>query len=398
MTFFRFLFSFLCGVNAVLAGFISPQRHSQRYARATADKCKNFVEGHFSFCSAAGYNETFQFPETLTEDNMEYVAKAVGQRIRRAIGDCAQESLAMSVICSFVLPQCSTGKRVLPCKRVCGEFLKQCESKIPNFILEYSIPLCHVLPDETASSGKCHEPPNFSTNDSVKGPLDRNCSKLIFPACKTLGIYNYTLVSEQHQKRMYTYAYRREYKEGELETSFPPRIQKMLDKYPRCQENIKKLYCGEYMPPCFADEFAANGHGYYTICQSVCDQIKNGCPGFFRNDFQDSQYCSTSGNETTSHGYCRRQGWPSPFFWARYVTATLSTSVPLATSPKGPATSPKPAGDKKVVIAVTVVVAVVVVGVLLGGAIWWKWQLVPGQLGYKKQKDDVAPLEKNMEL
>lgn len=115
------------------------------------------------------------------------------------------------------------------------------------------------------------------------GPLDRNCSKLIFPACKTLGIYNYTLVSEQHQKTMYTYAYLKEYKEGELETSFPPRIQKMLDKYPRCQENIKKLYCGEYMPPCFADEFAANGHGYYTICQSVCDQIKNDCPGFFRS-------------------------------------------------------------------------------------------------------------------
>ena len=88
--------------------------------------------------------------------------------------------------------------------------------------------------------------------------------------------------------------------------------------------------------------------------------------------------------------------WKFHLFFA--PAATLSTSVPLATSPKGPATSPKPAGDKKVVIAVTVVVAVVVVGVLLGGAIWWKWQLVPGQLGYKKQKDDVAPLEKNMEL
>ena len=144
------------------------QKHSRRYARAT-DKCNNFVEGHFSFCSAAGYNETFPFPEILTEDNMEYAAKAVESRILQALRSCPRESLAMSIICSFVLPQCSKGKRVLPCKRVCGEFLKRCETKMSNFTLEYSIQLCHVLPDEKPSGGKCYEPPNFSANDSVKG-------------------------------------------------------------------------------------------------------------------------------------------------------------------------------------------------------------------------------------
>ena len=147
------------------------QKHSRRYARST-EKCNNFVEGHFSFCSAAGYNETFPFPEILTEDNMEYAAKAVELRIGRALGGCAQESLAISMICSFVLPQCSNGNRLLPCKRVCGEFLKRCETKMSDFSLEYTIPLCHVLPDKNATSGKCFEPPNFSTNDSVKGMSD----------------------------------------------------------------------------------------------------------------------------------------------------------------------------------------------------------------------------------
>lgn len=389
--FFSFFLLFFCGLNAaVFAGFTGSLRKHSRYARSTG-QCKTFVEGPFRFCSAAGYNETFQFPPGLTKGKMEYVANKLQSRIYRGLDGCANESLAWAMACSLMVPQCSKGQRVLPCKRVCSEYLKKCEKRLPNFILEYSIPLCHVLPDKKASSGKCHEPPNFRTNDSIKGPLDRNCSKLIFPACKTLGVSNFTLVSEDHQKKFYTFAYDKEYKEGKLETNFPPRLLNSLKKYPKCQKNIKRLFCGEFMPPCFADEFALKGHGYYTICQSVCDQITKDCPGFFRNDFPDAEYCSTSGKETTSHGFCRRSGWPSPFLWARYIEAPTVT-------PSVPATTPEPTAVKGGIIAVAVVVTFLLVAVGIGGAIWWKWWRVPGQSAYKRQEDDVAPLEQNIEI
>jgi len=82
------------------------------------------------------------------------------------------------MICHYVIPQCSEGKRVYPCKRVCGELLKQCEEKIEEPFIGYFIASCHVLPDELSSSGKCFEPPNFSTNDSIKGKHKRYLNHL----------------------------------------------------------------------------------------------------------------------------------------------------------------------------------------------------------------------------
>ena len=117
---------------------------------------------------------------------------------------------------------------------------------------------------------------------TLTGPLDRNCSPLIIPACKNLGVSNYTLVSLKQQKRLYQFYYRKEYKEGNVETNDPPGLVTLSKKYPRCKNNIKKLYCGEYLPPCFPDEPSAEGPGFYTICQSVCDEITRDCPDFFR--------------------------------------------------------------------------------------------------------------------
>lgn len=115
----------------------------------------------------------------------------------------------------------------------------------------------------------------------LTGPLDRGCQDLIIPACKNLGVSNYTLISLEQQKRLYKYTYKKEYQEGDLETDFPPVIQVLLQKYPKCQDKLKMLYCGEFLPPCFQHE-SAEGPGFYTICQSVCDEITRDCPDFFR--------------------------------------------------------------------------------------------------------------------
>jgi len=205
-------------------------------------------------------------------------------------------------------------------------------------------------------------------------------------------VSNYTLISLEQQKRLYKYRYGKEYKVGNVETIFPPLLQKLFQKYPKCQENLKKLYCGEYLPPCFPHAPAAEGPGFYTICQSVCDEITRDCPDFFRNDFPDAEYCSFAGKENTSHGYCRRREWPPPFAWARYVIVSEPTTP--SSSTKGP----KSKGAKAWIIALAVVVPLLIVGLILGGAIWWKWRRVPSQSGYTKQADDTAPLEGAMEL
>ena len=50
-------------------------------------------------------------------------------------------------------------------------------------------------------------------------------------------------------------------------------------------------------------------------------------------------------------------------------------------------------------IVVPVVVSLIIVGLIVLAAIWkeWRWNRVP-RFGYKKQEDDMAPLETAAEL
>ena len=89
---------------------------------------------------------------------------------------------------------------------------------------------------------------------------------------------NHTLISAAFQKTLYELQYKKPYLAGNVDPGFPPNVQEVLKKYPKCQENIKKLYCGERFPPCFKEE----GKGFYSICKSVCSEILRDCPNFFR--------------------------------------------------------------------------------------------------------------------
>ena len=110
------------------------------------------------------------------------------------------------------------------------------------------------------------------------GPLDRGCEELIIPACKNLGLYNYTLSSIIAQEDQYYWFYQKNYTADNLETEFPDFAQEMFELYPKCQENIKKLFCGQHFPPCFPHE----GLRLYTLCKPLCDAIARDCPEFFR--------------------------------------------------------------------------------------------------------------------
>lgn len=131
--------------------------------------CANLVNSPFEICTIAGYNHTIPFPEKLDDSGKRESAKFLTTWLKTF--RCATPNLAAALECSLIVPKCgSNGQRVYPCKRVCGELLKQCSNSenVDNEILvEFMVGLCLSLPDEAPNGDNCFEPPNFTTNDSV---------------------------------------------------------------------------------------------------------------------------------------------------------------------------------------------------------------------------------------
>lgn len=146
----------------------SVARTNEVFAIPSDSKCYSFTDGPLSFCSRSGYNTTFKYPEELTDSILKGVAMYV-QQVVSTFDNCSMDAIVgESLMCSFFIPHCKGGKRIYPCKRVCGEFLKKCLHMIPANFADYLIAICHMLPDKN-DDRECFEPPNFKTNDSVKG-------------------------------------------------------------------------------------------------------------------------------------------------------------------------------------------------------------------------------------
>lgn len=171
----------LCNFDAIFC-LAEPRR-----PRAS-DRCHSFVDGPFDFCSTkVGYNTTFKYPDFLTDSLLAQTAKSYTKWFT-TMKNCSSNGLAETLVCHYIIPHCSGGKRIYPCKRVCSEFLKQCEDELYVTHMEFIIRTCHTLPDSA-----CFEPPNFSTNDSVKGKYKRHLNYLtklslfIFPLQTVTG-------------------------------------------------------------------------------------------------------------------------------------------------------------------------------------------------------------------
>lgn len=140
------------------------------FCESNDGQCTSLVNGPFDICTKAGYNDTLPFPEELT-DKLKTEFAAFLPRIIKPWQNCSSWSLAAAVECSFYFPKCSAGERVVPCRRVCGELLKQCSSQVGNdyreIYMDFVLAECTMLPNGKAGSDRCFEPPNFTTNDSV---------------------------------------------------------------------------------------------------------------------------------------------------------------------------------------------------------------------------------------
>lgn len=345
-------------------------------------KCVSLSNGHFDFCTKGGYNSTLSFPKEFTAERQAQMAEFL-MFIIEQWRNCTTTSLATAMECSFFLPKCSSeGTRVYPCRRVCGELLKQCQKDTGEFrelYMDLFLASCLILPNETASSEKCFEPPGFSPNNNVSSPLDRGCQNLIFPACKNLGLYNHTIFTESVQKKLYYLIYNRTYGDGQLlDQGFPMVIEMQVAKYPKCATNIKKLYCGDLFPPCFPEEGSPT---FKTLCRSVCNDIQRECPDYFGENYLSAEMCALFAPGNTSHGFCDRTEWPEPFFWLTYLGEDFNTEPPSV--------EPTDEGPKGWVIAVAVLTSLIIVALGLAGLIWWKWRgIAPASwLGYKKQQD-----------
>lgn len=356
---------------------------------ADGDPCVSLVDSPFKICRNAGYDQTTPFPEHITEARKrEFAIENV--RYINSTRNCAARGLAEAIECSFLAPKCnSLGDPIYPCRQVCAEYLKQCEFELND--LEFLISYCLVLPNGSSSCAPCFAPPNFTTNENETGPLDRGCEELIIPACKNLGLYNYTLSSIIAQEDQYYWFYQKNFTADNLETEFPDFAQDMFELYPKCQENIKKLFCGQHFPPCFPHE----GLRLYTLCKPLCDAIARDCPEFFRHNLPGAEYCATMAKGKSEHGFCQSTKMPEEFSWLDYAEATKSPRV--TTKALTTIASAKTKEIKDWAIIVTVLLSMVVVGIVVWIVFCWKMRHIPTPAyskQYKRQTNvDMHPVE-----
>ena len=159
---------------------------------STDGQCISLVNGPFDICTKAGYNNTLPYPKELTEKTKNDIARYL-PRFINYWENCSAPTLATTMECAYIVPKCSQGKRVYPCRRVCGELLKRCNTNLQmdddnvyrEIYMDFVLATCVVLPNATASSNKCYEPPNFTTNNSVPSEYFSTVSRLIFTSLIT---------------------------------------------------------------------------------------------------------------------------------------------------------------------------------------------------------------------
>lgn len=352
-------------------------------AHPMSNHCVSLKETRFEMCMSAGYDKTFPFENDFTEAEQQEVAREFTE-ILKSMKNCSHDGLAELIECSLFVPKCNMlGEPVYPCRQACAEYLRRCEYELSKHALDYLIPWCLLLSNGSVGHAPCFQPSNFTANESAPGPLDRGCQELIFPACKNIGAFDHTLISVSMQKKLYSWFFKKEYNANSTETEFPGAVRKLLDQYPKCQENIKKLFCGEHFPPCFLDESPR----VYSLCQPLCDQIATDCPGFFSQDLIASEYCSSKARAHSIHGYCHTTEWPASFEWFHHEATTKSPSL-ITESHQG---------TQAWKIFIAVFIPVLVVGLVVAVAIWMKKRthrsLVAYIKHYEKDADDTFPLE-----
>ena len=89
------------------------------------------------------------------------------------------------------------------------------------------------------------------------------------------------------------------------------RLVNLMKNFSKCSTNIKKLFCAEYLPPCFAHE----GIAFYTACKDVCRNVSFQCPELFDTPLRFFFYCEKLAFGEPYNGFCKHTSWPPPMKW-----------------------------------------------------------------------------------
>lgn len=120
----------------------------------------------FQRCIEVGYNYTARFPENFT-----FHENIIGDHLERETLQFKQCSKYLDVVmCSIFVPKCVEDhySPILPCRRICDEFVKDCEPIVNYDKLEWIKGLCRLLPSkqDDKKSTECLEPATHKLRDN----------------------------------------------------------------------------------------------------------------------------------------------------------------------------------------------------------------------------------------
>lgn len=123
--------------------------------------CQRLNPSLFQRCIKAGYNYTAYFPGNTTLH--EYIIAYHIDRETRQFGQCSK--YLDTILCSIFVPKCVEDlyRPVLPCRRVCEDFVRDCELKVDYERLEWIKGLCRLLPStgNQSKADECLQPANY---------------------------------------------------------------------------------------------------------------------------------------------------------------------------------------------------------------------------------------------
>lgn len=130
--------------------------------------CQQLNPSLFQRCIKTGYNFTAHFPGNNSALHENIIANHL-QRETRQFEHCSE--YLNTIMCAIFVPKCVEDhySPVLPCRRICEDFVRDCEVKVDYEKIEWIKGLCRLLPPtgDGSDTDACFEPANYKPRVNV---------------------------------------------------------------------------------------------------------------------------------------------------------------------------------------------------------------------------------------
>ncbi|KXJ25681.1 hypothetical protein AC249_AIPGENE26670 [Exaiptasia diaphana] len=243
-------------------------------------------------CANVGYSHTFHFNDINKVPYQNHTAAALEKFLK--LLTCSK--YAQTILCSLYLPKCDlktcSSKPVLPCRRVCYEFVRSCDKYLALAAIHgLMIGLCDLLPWNNTAASPCFLPKGFKPTAQVYQrqvcyPVVSNDDQ-----CHKDFSYNATFINPKD-----------------------PNIPKSHLLQPviasNCSAKAEKFFCYTRFPPC-RDE------SHLTVplpCRSMCKEVLGKCKDVFNKYGLPMADCNFLLPDLEGEdGICQADAFPVPF-------------------------------------------------------------------------------------